>query len=485
MSSILYLATAAVSMLFAALFLPVLIAVTSGEGEGTRNLVILAVLGTFLSLLLVAAVSGRVKAPNRAQSLLAVAVVWVICPLVGALPFVVTSSTPFVAALFESVSGLTTTGATTFGEGRTLSTALLVWRTELEWLGGYLTLACVIHVLAPAGIGGLPRSDGRFFRGEHDPTRSVEIDRFLRLFLQYLVITLVVAVLFLMAGMKGLGALLLAMTAIATGGFFPGGAEQLQNAGEAARLLLALVLALSATSLFWQRLVQGDIREIVRRNREAQWIFGLIALLGLVYAARLFVAADLPPLTALNEGLLAASSIISTSGIEARPRTFVLLPELLVLFVALAGASVFSTAGGIKLYRIGGMILQASHELALLVYPSSVQSTDASGASSSGGSPLAVWSVFISAIFVIALGAFLLSLQAGFEAALALAISAFANAGPIYLSLVPAGYDPALWPGFDAFEPFTMGVTMAVMLLGRLEVLAVFAALNLKYWINR
>ena len=113
MSGIFFLATAAVSMLFAALFLPVLIAFAIGEGEGTRNLAILAVLGTFLSLLLAAAMSGRVRAPDRAQSLLAVAAVWVLCSFVGALPFVVTSSAPFVTALFESVSGLTTTGATT------------------------------------------------------------------------------------------------------------------------------------------------------------------------------------------------------------------------------------------------------------------------------------------------------------------------------------------------------------------------------------
>ncbi len=489
MGGIFFLVTSAVFMLFAGLFLPVLIAVATGEGQAIQNLTVLAVLGTFFSLLLVTAISGRIRALNRAQSLLAVVIIWMICPLIAAMPFIVTATVDPLPALFEAVSGLTTTGASTLHQQGGVSLPLMVWRTELEWLGGYLMLACVLHILAPAGIGGLPRSGGRFFRGEHELNRTVELDRFLRLFLQYALATLVVAVLFMMSGVEGLSAMMFAMTAVATGGFLHFDGALPETVGEFARFLFALTLAVSATSLLWQRFLLSDIRQAVRQTREAQWILGLIILLSVIYATRLVAddgsAVGGSPFSALSEGFFAAASIVSTSGIEPRPGVIALLPELLVLFLVLAGASVFSTSGGIKLYRIGGMVLQARRELSLLIFPSSIDATEHSAGTDNASAFSAVWSVFISAVFVIAIAAFLISLQTGFEAGLTMAISMFASAGAIYPTLIPPGADTQAWPLFADLEPLSMWTAMGVMVIGRLEVLVVFAALNVNYWVNR
>lgn len=489
MSGIFYLVTSAVFLLFAGLFLPVLIALATGDGRVMQNLAVLAVLGTFISLLLVTAISGRIRALNRAQSLLAVVIIWMICPLIAAMPFIVTAATDPLPALFEAVSGLTTTGASTLRLESQVSLPLMVWRTELEWLGGYLMLACVLHILAPAGIGGLPRSGGRFFRGEHELNTTVELDRFLRLFLQYALATLVVAVLFMMSGVEGFRAMMFAMTTVATGGFLPFDGTLQETTGEFTRFLFALILAVSATSLLWQRLVLSDIRQAVRRTREAQWILSLIAVLTIVYAIHLIANAgpdiEASPARALSEGFFAAASIVSTSGIEPRPGVIAILPELLVLFLVLAGASVFSTSGGIKLYRIGGMVLQARRELSLLIFPSSIDATEYSAGTDNASAFSAVWSVFISAVFVIAVAAFLISLQSGFEAGLTMAISLFASAGAIYPALIPPGADVNLWPAFADLDSMSMWTAIFVMLLGRLEVLVVFAALNVNYWVNR
>lgn len=489
MSGIFYLATSAMVMLFAGLFLPVLIAFATGDAQVMQNLTVLALLGTFVSLLVVTAISGRIRALNRAQSLLAVVIIWTICPLVAALPFVVTATAGPLPALFEAVSGLTTTGASTLHLEKSLPLPLMVWRTEIEWLGGYLMLACVLHILAPAGIGGLPRSGGRFFRGEHELNRTIELDRFLRLFLQYALATLVVAVLFMMSGVEGFRAMMFAMTAISTGGFLPIDGTLHDAVGPLTRFLFALVLAVSATSLLWQRFLLSDIRQAVRQTREAQWILGLIALLSVIYASRLIAdggpSVDGSPLRALGEGFFAAASIVSTSGIEPRPGVISAIPELVVLFLVLAGASVFSTSSGIKLYRIGGMVLQARRELSLLIFPSSIDATEHSAGTENASAFSAVWSVFISAVFVIAVAAFLISLQTGFEAGLTMAIALFANAGAVYPALVPPGADSSAWPVFADLEPLSMWSAIIVMVLGRLEVLVVFAALNISYWINR
>jgi len=187
----------------------------------------------------------------------------------------------------------------------------------------------------------------------------------------------------------------------------------------------------------------------------------------------------------LVEGLLAAASLVATSGIESRTGIISLLPLVLILFVILVGGSAYSTSGGIKQYRIGGMLVQSWSELDRLIYPHGIRPARFGSQRYNLDLIKAIWSFFIAAIATVALGCILLSATGiPFEAALTATVAAFATAGPIYL----AGWEAPgaqAWPHYADMTDTAKFTLMATMVLGRVEVLTVIGLASTRYWRNR
>ncbi len=491
MTGMIFLVCVTLLALFISLLLPVVLA-TSFESPDfhTSSMAIYAALGIFIAVLVLAAIYGRHRGLTRVQSLLALVIVWITVPVAGALPFVVTGEMPFQLALFEGFSGITTTGATVFQDPNLLPLPLRFWRSQLEWFGGFLTLVSVLHVLAPAGVGGLPRAGGRHVRGERELTAHLDFMRLRLLLIQYLFVTVLIALGFIFCGIQPINALMLAMTAIATGGFVPINGSLDLALGPGGMLVMSIALALGATSFFWQTFSLRGLRETITQNRESVWILRVIGTLAVGYALLLYKGAGSNSITdllsALNEGLFTAASVVSTAGIETRPGVIALMPSLLVVFVILCGASIFSTAGGIKFYRLAGMIAHSWRELELLIFPSAVRSVHFFGERDSEKAGRSVWAVFVLATVTICVACVLITVSGpGFEAGFIAVLALFSNAGHIYTALIPLGADPAVWPKFADFGWLGIAVSIVVMVLGRLEVVVVFAALNLAYWTNR
>ena len=94
--------------------------------------------------------------------------VWVGTPVIGALPLMRAGGTDYLTALFESVSGFTTTGATALEAVGSVGLAGIFFRAELQWLGGFVTLVTIATVLAASGLGGLSRSQVALVSGVED-----------------------------------------------------------------------------------------------------------------------------------------------------------------------------------------------------------------------------------------------------------------------------------------------------------------------------
>jgi trk system potassium uptake protein TrkH len=491
MTGVMFLVCIAVLALFTCLLLPVSLAGGfDTPGFHASSMAIYAALGLFIAVLVLAAIQGRQRGLTRVQSLVALVIVWFLLPIAGALPFVVTGVAPLHIALFESFSGLTTTGATVYQDPNVLPLPLRFWRSELEWLGGFLTLVSILHILAPAGVGGLPRAGGRFVRGERELTAHLDFSRLRILLAQYSFVTIVITLGFVVCGVKAIDALMLAMTAIATGGFVPVHGSLDLELGHAGMLVMSIALALGATSLFWQTFSLKGLREAILQNRESVWIIRVIGVLAAGYAVLLFRGSGSTSVSgmfaALNEGLFTAASVVSTAGIETRPGVIALMPSLFVVFIILCGASIFSTAGGIKFYRLAGMLAHSWRELELLIFPSAVRAVHFFGERDSERAGRSVWAVFVLATVTICIACILLTVSGpGFEAGFVAVLALFANAGHIYTALIPLGADPEVWPKFADFGLMGMAVAIVVMVLGRLEVVVVFAALNIAYWTNR
>ena len=140
-----------------------------------------------------------------------------------------------------------------------------------------------------------------------------------------------------------------------------------------------------------------------------------------------------------------------------------------------------------KLYRIVGLARYAENELVNLIYPSAVSPLSVGGRPVPDATLGAIWAYFVFAVAFVALAAFGLALGPfGFEAAFKAAVSLFTNAGPLYDAMVPqaVGVEEG-WPAFRDLGAPLLGWASFVMLLGRLEILVVFAALNTHFWTGR
>lgn len=489
MRGILHVVSVAVAGLVGLIILPIVIAIADGERDLALQMILTGALIFFAACGVLAAISGFQRRLGRAEGYAALIIVWIMTPIVGAITFSTLTTQSFMDGWFEAVSALTTSGVTLLSR-ETEPRAILFWRAMMEWYGGFLTLVSIIHVLAPGGFGGLPGGDRRLLASSGDDFLG-DLHALRQIAGQYLLITGLVFTALVIAGVDGSVAAMLGMVSVATGGFLPFEGALENHAGPAAQIVLAIGLGIGTVSVFWRRQLMRGPARFFRDNMEALIVAGIICILTLAYTSRLAtVSGGRPDAAMFAEGLLAGVSLVATSGIESRPGVIALLPDVIVLVVVLAGAGIYSTTGGIKIYRIGAMAAHATRELNRLIYPSISGSMRFGSHILDEESLRAVWSAVILSLLVITVGAFFFTLEAAdFEAGLALSIALFSNAGPVYEAVTPAIYstDPSndIWPAISELPLITKLAGIVIMTFGRLEVLIVFAVFNVRYWLTR
>lgn len=489
----LFLVTLTSIGLFALLVPSILISFSVGDRDLALQMTLLASVGSFVAIMIVVALQHRVRGVERELNFVALVLLWVTTPVIAAFCLMVLTELSFVPAWFEAVSAITTTGATVLNRDG-LPTGILFWRASLEWYGGFLTLLSIIHVLAPAGFGGLrPSGRRRGTAGKKDGSWGV-FSAYSAVFWQYGAATLIVALGLLFLNVAPSQAMMLAMISVATGGFLPFDGPLDEKIGGAAMLVMALGLCFGTLSVFWRRNVLRSPKRVFQENQEVVLILAVVAGLTLAYAARLLDASGYSGIDGiprvLLEGFFTAVSLVSTSGIETRPGVIALLPVLAVLLVVFAGASVYSTAGGIKYYRIASMWIVAKAELERLIYPNVVSTSRFGGRSVSEEDMRAIWAYLILTLVCISTGTIIITFSAAdFEGGLSMAITMFANAGPAYEALRPLEADlPGVasgWPPLSELPASAVLPAIALMTIGRLEVLIVFAVVNIQYWLKR
>ncbi|MDD9911011.1 MAG: hypothetical protein OXR62_15135 [Ahrensia sp.] len=473
-------------MMTASLAGPIFVGLLNSEYDVALRLSIYLLLGGFLFAALVLGILHRQRRMPRIGRLALVALVWLTLPLVAAIPIFDISALNFSDSMFEAVSGLTTSGSSVIQTLETWPRALIFWRSQLQWFGGYLWIISLILIVAPLGIGGLT-SHTRTLIAHSDQAqvqrRMVQLAG--RFAIIYVGSTALSFLAFFLTAVSASDAVLLAMAAISTGGFLPFETTLDQVLGRVGMVIFGLFLLLGATSIFWQSMLLGGEFKRLGRHRESYSIIALtiaLALLVTVLIATGSANEQGAIVTALAEGFLAASSLVATSGVESRPGVFALLPLVVVLFVVFLGASAYSTSGGIKHYRLGAMFVQSWGELDKLIYPNAVRSRHFGTATRDIEVMKAIWSFFLATLLVIGLGTIIIaSSGVEFEAALTATVVNFSTAGPVYESGWAAPDMPD-WPDYHAFSAASKWALMAVMLLGRLEVLAIFGLFSFSFW---
>ncbi len=460
-----------------ALLAPAAVAMAGEEGVAYRFLVVAGLIG-FVAGAIYFALHGRARTIGRADRFVLVVGVWTAVPLIAALPIMLSTSAGYLAALFEAVSGFTTTGASVFGSLEEVGRAVVFWRAELEWLGGLATLFTFVLVLAPAELGGLSGRGLAMIGGFGEPGagRSREVMRAVATI--YTTLTGLCIILLFIGGVPAFDAICLAFATVSTGGFMPIDGTVAAYGSRFVEFVVLAFMLIGATSITWQQMLVDGRRTLLAEHRESYWVIGVALAAGVLYA--MAFAGSENVFAALSDGLFTGVSIVSTSGFETQPAAMAALPDPIVLLLALAGAASLSTAGGLKFYRIGAMVVQSSHELKRVIFPHSVRSTRFGSQPYDLQRMKAIWASLGLSLVVIVVAALLLSLSLpGFDAALLAAVAAFSNIGPLYSPQWPMAGG---WPGFGAFDDWSKVVMIVTMILGRLEVIVVLAAINPAYW---
>ena len=242
-----------------------------------------------------------------------VTLAWVVLAFVGALPYVLTGWIPaFDDAVFESISGFTTTGATVLRPIEGTGPGVLFWRALSQWMGGMGVIVLVVAVLPTVGSGGMSllEAEAPGPTGERLTPRVRQTAR--RLWAVYIGFTIVLALAYIAAGMNLFDGVVHSFTTVSTGGFSPynGSLGHFDSAAIEWIAIVAMFIAGSSFTLLY-RLLRGSPGPLLRSKE-----FRLYALLVVAVSAVLFVVSDAAGSISerVRGSFFATTTIVSTTG---------------------------------------------------------------------------------------------------------------------------------------------------------------------------
>ena len=297
---------------------------------------------------------------------------WIVLSVFGALPFFLSGEIPsFVDALFETVSGFTTTGASILGDVEKLSKSMLMWRSFTHWVGG---MGVLVFIMAFVHLSGAQNM--HIMKAESPgPSVSKLVPRVkttaLLLYSIYFVLTLAEFILLLAGGMTPFEALNTAFATAGTGGF---GIYNTSIGGFSAFIqvvIIVFMLLFSVNFNSYYFIIKGKFKEAL--NTEVCVFFGIVAVSVLIITFNIMSTSGGFGNALLNSSF-AVSSIISTTGFSTAD--FDLWPELsrtILVLLMFIGACAGSTGGGIKVSRIIILFKSLGRELLMMIHPKLVK----------------------------------------------------------------------------------------------------------------
>ncbi|HUF33962.1 MAG TPA: TrkH family potassium uptake protein [Acidimicrobiales bacterium] len=413
--------------------------------------------------------------PKEVRSLgvfLTVTMAWVALAVVGAAPYLVSGRlTSFDQALFESISGFTTTGATILRPISETSQGLLLYRAMTQWIGGMGVIVLVIAVLPTVGSGAmsLMTAEAPGPPGERLTPKVRQTAR--NLWSVYAGFTAVVAVAYLAAGMSIFDGVAHAFTTVSTGGFSPHDASlaHFESAAVEWIAITAMFLAGGSFALYY-RALRGRPSPLLRSTE-----FRAYAALVLIASGVVFVVADVesPMGEHARASLFSITSVVSTTGYATADfGGWSQGAQLIVMVLLPLGAMAGSTAGGVKIVRLLAVASYAHRAALSQLHPRLVRPVRVGDRAIPEEIATRIVGFMILALVIFGGGAVLIALTGpDMITSFSASASSFGNVGPGLGAVSPAGDYLAL--------PWTARlVTMLQMLLGRLEIYPVVLALS-------
>jgi trk system potassium uptake protein TrkH len=465
--------------------LAVALALTAGVaalyGDGDA----LAFTGTALVTALIGWIGYRASSLERDISIregyAVVSLSWLAIGVAGAVPYLLTGviRSP-IAALFESVSGFTTTGATVFADIETLPHGILFWRSLTQWIGGMGIIVLGIAILPFLGVGGM-----QLFRAEvPGPTPERLQPRIAQtaklLWFVYAGLTATQVLLYVAGGMPVFDAVNHALTTLSTGGFSP------RNASIAAYpsaylqyVTIAFMYLAGVNFTLHYHALSGRPRKYLQDSEWRVYTYVILGATALVLAALLFSGhyAQHGAERSFRDSLFQVVSITTTTGYVSYD--YELWPagtNLLLLMLMFVGGMAGSTAGGMKVIRVHTLFRQGMTGLKRSIHPRAIVVTRVGGRALRDDDLLNILAFILLFVLCYAIGSLVLTfLGNDILTSLGAAAAAIGNIGP-GLGEVGAVDN---YGGLGAFSQF---VLLFLMLVGRLEIFTVLLLFHKDLW---
>ncbi|MBB2494964.1 TrkH family potassium uptake protein [Aquipseudomonas ullengensis] len=402
---------------------------------------------------------------------------WLVVCAFAALPLVLITHISYTDAVFETMSGITTTGSTVLTGLDQMSPGILIWRSMLHWLGGIGFIGMAVAILPLLRVGGM-----RLFQtessdwGQKVMPRSHMAAKYI--LYVYVLLTGLAFLAFWGAGMTPFEAINHAMSLISTGGFSTSDMS-LTNWKQPAVHWVAVVVMILGSLPFtlYVATLRGHRRALIR-DHQVRGLIGFLLLSWLLVGTWLWMNSDNAWLDALRIVAVNITSVVSTTGVALGDySTWGGFAVLLFFYLTFIGGCSGSTAGGLKIFRFQVAFVLLKANLQQLVHPRAVikQQYNNHNLDEDIVRSLITFSFFFTiTIGVIAMGLTLTGLD--WVTAITGAATAVCNVGP--------GLGPIIGPvgNFAPLPDAAKWLLTIGMLLGRLEILTVLVLFTPAFW---
>lgn len=457
------------------MLLPVVVALIYGEQSGiwfAVTMLAAAVIGFLLTRLRPAKKSLYAK-----EGFVITALGWLLISLIGAAPFTLSGQIPnYLDAVFETVSGFTTTGASILRDVEALDQCMLFWRSFTHWLGG---MGILVFMLAIVNMG-----DGKsnhLLRAESPgPSVGKMVPNMRKsaaiLYSIYVVMTLAQIILMCVGGMPLFDSLCTAFGTAGTGGFGVKSTSIAYYDSYYLQTVIAVFMVLFGVNFNVYFFLVMKKFSMALRNTEVRTYFAILILS--VVVITLNISAAMPSLyDAFHHSFFAVASIMTTTGFATVD--FNIWPELsrlILVLLMIIGACAGSTGGGVKVSRVVILWKAAAFEVRKLLHPGSVKVLTMDGKRISRETIQGVQSYMVVYFAVTVISILLVSLDNfDFVTTLTAVEATLNNIGPGLNMVGPTG-------NFSAFSPLSKIVLTMDMLFGRLELFPMLILLMPSTW---
>ena len=447
--------------------------------EGSHSFISASFVTMFIGVLFILANLEKDFKLNLKQTFLFSSLAWVMVATFGSLPFLLsTQDFNFSEAFFESMSGITTTGATIISDLDNSPKSILLWRAIMQWLGGIGIVVMAITILPLLKVGGM-----QLFKMEgSDSTekilpRAIEVAAII--ISTYIILTLMCGFFYWIFGMTIFDSISHAMTTIATGGFSTHndsiGFFQSSNIEIVASIFIILG---SIPFISYLKFTQGNKKIFFQDVQIRGLIYLLIISIIIMFLYLLLISYESNLLEKIRISSFNVISILSGTGYVTDDfglwGKFSLIFFLVLMFI---GGCAGSTACGIKIFRLQMLLIFLKNQVKKLISPNSVIVTKYNNQKISDNFINSVIIFIFTFLFIFLIIAMLLSISGlDFITSISGAASAISNVGP--------GLGDVIGPNgnYKEIPDISKWILSAGMLLGRLELFAVLVLFFPSFW---